>query len=428
MTKKFISMKYTTKEIRNMIFKTLSELKAEGIISLTDSTRKLTIQGQTKNHQVYRIPVNCLYYNNKNGRIISSINKFESEGNVLSPNNRETYNKVLRQYIIDSNSNALEATKKNIKMFGQRLPGVVLNDGRIIDGNRRYTCVSLINEEDGSNIYFEAVILDESQGLTDADIKRLELNLQHAEERPVDYNPIDNLVEIYTLLVEPTENGRPLFTPKEYAHNTNKKKSEVEKMIKKAVLMVEFLEFINAEGKYYVARDLDLDGPLQEVMAILNREDASDEAEYLRVKQTLFAALAIPYRGDTTRYIRDIGKEILGADNREEFLEEYEEIVDEIYETFQEQENVTKDVVREINAELEVKVDSEKIIKEKIAQTQITTIKGQPVDYLKRAITALDSIDTDQISRLDAATKQEFMTLLEKVNSTTKLFGDKVGI
>ncbi|MER2126816.1 hypothetical protein [Solibacillus sp.] len=411
-----------------MTFKTLSKLKAEGVITLTDSTRKLTIQGETKNHKVYRIPVNVLYYNNKNGRIISSINRYESEGNTLSPDDRETYNKVLRQYIIESNESALDATKKNIKKFGQRLPGVVLNDGRIIDGNRRYTCVSLINEEDGDNLYFEAVILDESQGLTDADIKRLELNLQHAEERPVDYDPIDNLVEIYTLLVEPTENGRPLFIPEEYARNTNKKKSEVEKMIKKATLMVEFLEFINADGKYYVARDLNLDGPLQEVMTILNREDASDEAEYLRVKQTLFTALAIPYRGDTTRYIRDIGKEILSAENREEFLEEYENIIDEVYETFQEKDNVTKDVVREINAELEVKQESENLIKEKIAETNIKVIKGQPVDYLKRAITALNSIDTDQVSRLDAATKQEFITLLEKINSTTELFEEKLGI
>ena len=421
-------MKYTTKETTKMTFKTLSKLKAEGVITLTDSTRKLTIQGETKNHKVYRIPVNVLYYNNKNGRIISSINRYESEGNTLSPDDRETYNKVLRQYIIESNESALDATKKNIKKFGQRLPGVVLNDGRIIDGNRRYTCVSLINEEDGDNLYFEAVILDESQGLTDADIKRLELNLQHAEERPVDYDPIDNLVEIYTLLVEPTENGRPLFIPEEYARNTNKKKSEVEKMIKKATLMVEFLEFINADGKYYVARDLNLDGPLQEVMTILNREDASDEAEYLRVKQTLFTALAIPYRGDTTRYIRDIGKEILSAENREEFLEEYENIIDEVYETFQEKDNVTKDVVREINAELEVKQESENLIKEKIAETNIKVIKGQPVDYLKRAITALNSIDTDQVSRLDAATKQEFITLLEKINSTTELFEEKLGI
>ena len=144
-----------------------------------------------------------------------------------------------------------------------------------------------------------------------------------------------------------------LFSVEEYARNTNKKKSEVEKMVKKATLMVEFLEFINAEGKFYVARDLNLDGPLQEIMGILNREDAEDEAEYLRVRNALFTALAIPHRGDLTRHIREIGKNILRADNREEFLDEYEEIVEEVYETFQEQEDVTKEVIREVNADLE---------------------------------------------------------------------------
>ena len=138
--------------------------KEQKIIRETDSTRKLTIQGQTKNHKVYLIPTEYLYYNNKNGRIISSINRYESEGNVLDLNDRVQYNKILREYIIESNPAALQATKANMKLFGQRLPGVVLDDGRIIDGNRRYTCVCLNNEEDGTNTYFEAVILDTEDG------------------------------------------------------------------------------------------------------------------------------------------------------------------------------------------------------------------------------------------------------------------------
>ncbi len=146
------------------------------------------------------------------------------------------------------------------------MPGVVLNDGRVIDGNRRFTCVRLINTEKGTNLHFEAVILDQAEGLSDIDIKRLELNLQHAEERPVDYDPIDNLVEVYSVIAK-----EKLFSIEEYARNTNKKKSEVEKMVKKSILMVDFLEFINAEGKFYIARDLNLDGPLQEIMGILNR-------------------------------------------------------------------------------------------------------------------------------------------------------------
>ncbi|CAM5488988.1 ParB/Sulfiredoxin domain-containing protein OS=Lysinibacillus sphaericus OX=1421 GN=LS41612_04835 PE=4 SV=1 [Lysinibacillus sphaericus] len=130
-------------------------------------------------------------------------------------------------------------------------------------------------------------------------------------------------------------------------------------------------------------------------MGILNKEDSSDEAEYLRVKNALFAALAIPYRGDTTRYIRDIGKNILRADNREEFLEEYEDIVEDVYETFQEKEIVTKEIIRQVNTDLESKKKSESIIEDKIAKTIITNIQGKPIESLKRAITALESIDME---------------------------------
>lgn len=116
-----------------------------------------------------------------------------------------------------------------------------------------------------------------SEGLSAIDIKRLELNLQHGEERPVDYNAIDNLVEVYNDIEK-----NKYFTVKEYATNTNKTEGDVKKMLKKANLMVEFLSFINAEGKYYVARDMELDGPLQEIMFILNKE--KDEEEHERVR------------------------------------------------------------------------------------------------------------------------------------------------
>jgi len=402
----------------------LKELIEQNIIQETDGTRKLTIHEITKNYKVYRIPTQYLHYNNKNGRIISSINKYESEGNLLDFTDKEVYNNILQSYIIESNSNALQATKNNISLFGQRLPGVVLNDGRVIDGNRRFTCVRLINAEEGKNLYFEAVILDESAGLTDTDIKRLELNLQHAEERPVDYNPIDNLVEVYTVIVKDK-----LFTIEDYRRSTNKSKTEVEKMVKKSKLMVEFLKFINAEDKFYVARDLNLDGPLQEIMIILNKEDASDEVEYLRVKNALFAALAIPYRGDLTRHIRDIGKNIIKANNREEFLEEYEDIVEEVYESFQEQEDVTKEIIRQVNTDLDsTKTTSKKLIEGKIAETIITEIQDQPIESLKRSQTALESIDIDQLSRLDEGSKNNFRILLKKIETTTKLFGEKLGL
>lgn len=160
-------------------------------ISLTEQKRKLTLKGETRVFDVYRIPLEHLVYNRRNGRIISWMNRVESEGEDISTLDKDEYNDKVEEMIIESNNVAFEKTKANIKNFGQRIPGVVLNDGTIVDGNRRFTCLRHLRRDYGMDVFFEAIILDPKEGLSDIDIKRLELNLQHGEERPVDYNPID---------------------------------------------------------------------------------------------------------------------------------------------------------------------------------------------------------------------------------------------
>lgn len=384
--------------------------KIGNTISRTDGTRKLTIKGKTQSYPVYQIPLDLLVYNRRNGRIISSMNRFESDGNDVSVLSKEEYNKVIQQFIIDSNKSALDKTKKNIELFGQRLPGVVLNDGTVVDGNRRFTCMRLLKEE-GHTVFFEAVILDPSEGLSDIDIKRLELNLQHAEERPVDYNAIDNLVDVYKDIEE-----NKFFSVEEYAKNTNKKTAEIKKMLKKANLMIEFLKFINADGKYYVARDMELDGPLQEIMLILGKEKDEEEAE--RVKTTLFTALSISKDGDLTRHIRKIGKEILQSENREEFLEEYEDIVEDVYDAFQGKEEVTSAVVREVNKELSgIREEAASLVTRRVDETILTKVKMKPIDSLNTALKTMEKIDTGQLSYMDDKTREEFRRLIEQMRS-----------
>ena len=235
-------------------------------IEKTDGTRKLTIKGKTNNYTVYRIPLEKLFYNDRNGRIATYISKYIAEGNYIDRTIIDEYNDVLHGFIRESNSTALDATKDNISRFGQRLPGVVLQDGRVIDGNRRFTCLRELRKE-GNDVFFEAVILDTENGIDERDIKRLELNLQHGEERPVDYNAIDYLVDMYNDIVK-----NKMFSIKEYGDSTNKNKKDIEMGVKKAILMVQFLEFINAKEQYFIARDMELDGPLQECVTILNKE------------------------------------------------------------------------------------------------------------------------------------------------------------
>jgi len=388
-------------------------------ISLTDGTRKLTIKGQTKSYPVYQIPLDLLLYNRQNGRIISSMNRYESEGNDIQTLSKKEYNDLVEQFIVDSNSSALNKTKQNIALFGQRLPGVVLNDGTVVDGNRRFTCLRQLKRE-GKTSFFDAVILDPSEGLSAVDIKRLELNLQHGEERPVDYNAIDNLVEVYNDIEK-----NKYFTVKEYATNTNKTETDVKKMLKKANLMVDFLVFINAEGKYYVARDLDLDGPLQEVMLILNKE--KDEEEYERVKSALFTAMTLSKEGDLTRHIRRIGKEIIQAGNREQFLEEYEDIVEDVYDAYQGEANVTVNTVKKINETLKnVREEAGAIVSNRVDETVLTRVKMKPIDSLNTVIRTLDNVDADQIARMDGVSKKEFARLVEQIRKELEAYESRL--
>ncbi|MGN7393415.1 ParB/RepB/Spo0J family partition protein [Peribacillus frigoritolerans] len=415
-------------------------------IMITDSTRKLTIKGETKAYKVAKIPLDLCHYNDQNGRIATHISEHISNGNTLNKSALEEYNGVLEDFIYKSNPTALDATKTNIDKFGQRVPGVVLNDGRIIDGNRRFTALRKLKRENGKDLYFEAVILNQEEGIEERDIKRLELNLQHAEEKPVDYDPIDNLVDVYRDLIE-----KKLFSEIEYAENTNKRPSEVALMMKKAELMVQFLDYINAEGKYYIARDLALDGPLQEMVRILENQfkgidirtilsadhgDKGEKAGYFRVRNALFTAIfskrklnETDGKGDLSRDIREMGKFIINASNREEFLDEFDDIVEEVYEAFQDLDAVDVSSVREVGRELaEVRKEAQKVIDKHIEDSRLVTAKIKPVELLNKAFDDLKRIEVEQVKRMDPSTEQEFLTVFEEVQRKLKEFGEALNV
>lgn len=389
-------------------------------ITLTDGTRNLTVKGESKNHKVYKIPLEYLFYNEQNGRIATWISKYNDDNKPLDRADIEYYNSVLHGFIKKANENAFNKTKTNIKMFGQKVAGVVLKNGQIIDGNRRFTCLRELVQE-GEDLYFNAVILDTDAGISDKDIKRLELNLQHAEERPVDYDPIDNLVDVYRDLEQ-----NKTFTISEYVRNVNKKKSEVEMTLKKAILMVEFLEFINAPGKYFIARDLNLDGPLQEMVGILNRLDEEKKDD---VKSALFTVLVTSTSGDLTRRIREIGKEVIKTKNAEEFIEEYEEIVEKVYEALQDEEEVHLSTVNEkISTNTSLKEKSDNIIRRKIEQNRHETVRNKPIVLLNDALEALNAIDETVVSRMSEENKEEFQEVLKKVYETLNGYGEKLNV
>ncbi len=290
----------------------LNEGIASGNVIRTDRKEKHSIDGVTRDFDIYRIRTDLLFYNDQNDRIATWVSEYGAEHDTdLLSLGREEYNTVIEDFIAQSNPAALKKTQKDIALRGQLRPGIVLNDGRVIDGNRRLTCIrrnARANNEPG---WFEAAVLDDATGSDEKRIKLLELAIQIGEEEKVSYDPVDRLVGVYRDIIK-----NHLITPAEYASATGLTENEVQKLIDRAQFMEEFLEFCQAPEQYHLARSLKIDGPLGEFSRILKKWDSKRDKEL--IKQLMFANMVVQPEGDITRYVRDFGS-VAGTDAASDF-------------------------------------------------------------------------------------------------------------
>ena len=373
----------------------LREGLEQHVVEKTTLTRKLTLDGLTKAYPVYKVRLDQLYYNDQNDRIATWISqyKMQHDGAMPNPDDRDEYNRIIEEFVVASNPEAIHKTQNNIEMVDQREPGVVLADGRIIDGNRRFTCLRRLSQKNDRFKYFETVILDRNIENSAKQVKLLELSIQHGEEGKVDYNPIDRLVGVYHD-IEETE----LLTIDEYAKSTNESESEIKRRLEIASLMVEFLEFINAPKQFYIARDLQLYTPLEDLHRLM-RKCREDEAEDLKI--AVFTNILMQTSSDTSRFIRSI-KSIVGSDYQEEFLEEQKEIAAKVVETLppvgKMDTTAIREVVRnndEITRQLEGSMDKT------LTKVRKNETLNRPVQLAEKATTFLESIDINILTKMN---------------------------
>ena len=373
----------------------LKEGMEQKAVIKTAMTRKLTVDGLTKAYPVYKVKLDWLFYNDQNDRIATWISQYKAqhEGKTPDTADREAYNNIIEEFIVASNPDAIRKTQMNIELVEQREPGVVLADGRIIDGNRRFTCLRRLAQKNERYGYFETVILDRSIENNAKQIKMLELSIQHGEESKVDYNAIDRLVGIYDDVVE-----TGLLTEEEYSRSTNEPLSDVKRRIEVAKLMVEFLEFINAPKQFYIARDLQLAFPLEELSKLLRKCHDDEEAEDLKI--AAFNNILMQPSTDMTRFVRSI-KSIIGSDYQEEFLEEQRELAAQVIDTLPPVGKMDTTTIREvIRANDEVVLSLERSMDKCLTKVKKNETRNRPVQLAEKATTFLESIDQHILLKL----------------------------
>lgn len=373
----------------------------------TDQKVKLNIDGQTSTYNVYRVQLDYLYFNDQNDRIATWISQYKAEKgiDILDRTNQSAYNDIIQDFITKSNPDKMKSTQTNIEYIGQQKYGVVLFDGRIIDGNRRFCCLRNLAKQDSKFNYFETVILDKSIENNAKQIKMLELQIQIGEESRVDYNPIDRLVGVYRDIVE-----EKLLTEREYAQSTNLKETEVKKLVERSKLLVEFLEAINSPKQFYRARELDVDGPLVELQNILS--SVKEEEIAASVKYIVFTNLLVKPDGDMTRFIRKVKGIVKSEEDKylADFIDKEIEIADEVLNNLPAPGKVTEETISELRADEDLK---EKLVNTMdIADNKVkaTAVRNAAAQNLKKACGIIEGIDTNIFVKLNDEQLSEIKT------------------
>ncbi|COJ24435.1 ParB/RepB/Spo0J family partition protein [Weissella confusa] len=381
----------------------LNEAKYE----MTQETKAMVLQGENKLFPVYRIPVEDLLYNRQNDRIATWISEYESEVGSL-PDDSVEANAIIEEFIVNSNEEFFNRTKANIKKFGQTEAAIVLKNGIVVDGNRRFTALRQLSREEGTKFgYIKAVVLNQ-EAYRSKDIKALELNLQHAKEERVDYNPIDRLVGLYRDLIS----EKAEFTVSEYAAEIDEPEKKVKEELEVAELLIEYLDWIHQPLMFHIARNQNLNGPIREVRRMLKKVPAENKE---KARDILFGNL-LTLDGDVTRKIRDL-KPII-QDNR---------VLSEVSEALGDSLDDLDDHLRSSEAKNEIKethsVNVPKDISEELTSitntftesSKIKTAQKAPIAAVKKSLERLGDVEIIAAKRMKETDQEEFMRYLNDV-------------
>lgn len=406
----------------------LLEMAAANKLRKTGEKKKLSIPNQVDDkYDVYEIPLDFLYYNDQNGRINTLYKKYSSTHGLISPEPGDSeYNKIFEKFIFESNTQAMKDTKQSIDEKFQQEPGVVLPDGRVIDGNRRFTALRMLERESKFPKCFNAVILSLNHNLkTDEKIiKELELDLQLGREERVNYDPIDRIFDVYnTIEVE------KLMTVEEYKKASGAKNTRgINRDIRLAKLIIKFIEIVSPIGnpidKFYLARDLKLDGPIEEIEGTINKLK-SDKKEEIKdaVLVHLISSKVVDKQSDSTRVMREFKKNILKDNDRLQFfLASADDKVDTVIDTFQvnpiQSANELKTVIEQNNEARESVVKLIRSTDRLINKGKIENERTKALIELENIRDSLSEIDSEDFSEL---TQDENIEVREIISEITDI-------
>lgn len=394
----------------------LLQLVGTDMVQRTTLTRKVTYGGRTVVYPVYRVRLDALYYNDQNDRIATWISRYEAENGEASLEgmDKEIYNHIIENFIVESNPEAIQRTQKNISLVGQREPGVALADGRVVDGNRRFTCLRRLQRENPEPVYFETVIMEMDIREDKKKIKLLELSIQHGEEKKVDYDLIDYAIGTYRDVVQ-----TGLLTVEEYAESANEQPADVKKRIEIAEIISEFLDFVKLPGQYYAAREYQVYSLFQEMMAPLKKLDGDEKTQ---LKQIAFCNAMMKAIPDQRKFIRDI-KTLIKSEAYADYFADQKKLCEAVIAKYSQVQVRTKADADQFAAENpDVAEALQMTLERALLRARSVQLRNKPSENVSKSINLLMDIDPRLFGRLDEEEKETLKAELDELKKIVTRF------
>lgn len=243
----------------------------------------ISLKGEKKLLDVYKLPADMLFYNIRNGRFAAEYSDMiRKEGGYLNPEDEDDEEKI-RGLLLSLDEGETKRTYNDLKIRGQWNCGIITEDGYVVDGNRRKAIMSKIYMDTGQEEWKYLKVARLERSVTSEDLWALEAGIQLGKDAIVRYGPINELLKIR----EGIEAGlsKKAIVNALYGYD---KEEEIQEKIDRLELIEEYLLFIGKPARYsLVKQNVEHFINLQNIIRQCNKRDYKPDT-IVKIKRVTF--------------------------------------------------------------------------------------------------------------------------------------------
>jgi hypothetical protein len=367
----------------------------------------LEIGGVKKILPYYRVPIKYLVFNVDNGRLAMEVREWQKNNNRALDANQPEDAKVICELLLNLDKTQTDLLLDDLESKGQMEPGVITNDGIVINGNRRMALLEQLQKKTptGKWDYLEAVRLEPN--VSQQDLWKIEAGLQLSKDKKAEYHPVNELLKIKQG-IQAGLNSKQIA-----AAMYGKTEIEINEDIERLELIEDFLSFMKQEMNYGLIKKFGYHEYFIDIQKnLLNAWKRKGVRSQDRQKKLLFVFALL--RANIKLLGNDSRKKKKGLTHWD--IRELGKIFDDPSAEATFEEHLKKSTTKQSDL---LSVDPEIIFEDFRGAKEVIENRedrDKPIILIDKAIKALQSIDTKSIHNRGDSIKAKLNQLREIIN------------